>query len=362
MRSVIAILLAGCASSPGAGLPLGATSEDCASCHEEHAVEHRASPHARSDRSPLLAAMLPEVEARWGAFARDRCVGCHAPEHAPEHTPGESAIGCVSCHAAAGNHAERDGELAIDLGAPLAGPFGDAAPTPAHGSRAYGFLASDSLCGTCHELTGPNLVREPTLTEFRASPQAQAGMTCIDCHAPPSAPRPLAPGERDRPVRDHRFAGVDPPYGASPEEAARAAEDARALLASALSLEVEHAGEAIEIVVRNVGAAHGVPTGATFLRDLWVDVEVGEVVTAHRILRIGDQPTHMGVPVALLTRADAVAVASLPPGGAARARVAQAHGVAILRARAVRHEVLDDLGVPELAREIPTHDVLRVSW
>src|SRR5204862_829043 len=111
--------------------------------------------------------------------------------HTPEHSP-DAGIGCVSCHAAIGNHATRDGMLAVDLDVPLSGPFADAEPTEAHGSRSDGFLISPDLCGTCHELTGPNLVNEPTLTEFQASPQASAGLTCIDCHMPRTEERPLA--------------------------------------------------------------------------------------------------------------------------------------------------------------------------
>lgn len=358
MKYACVLLALACANPIDDPLPLGSASEDCASCHEGHGDEHRGSPHDASASSPLLEAMLPEVEREWGGAARDRCVGCHAPEHSPD--PG---IGCVSCHGAVGNHAPRDGMLAVDLRVPLAGPFDDAEENEAHASRHDGFLSSPSLCGTCHELTGPVLVSEPTLTEFEASPQAQAGMTCIDCHMPRAEERPLSSASnRVRPVRDHRFVGFDPPWGASAEEAAAAAERTRRLLASALELRIERSERGVDIVLTNVGAGHSVPTGATFLRDLWVDVEIDGVVTA-RVIAVGDQPLHAGMPVPLLTRADRVELGSLAAGAERRVHI-ETEGTSItarLYGRAVRDEVIEALGLEARASEVPTHEIAIVS-
>jgi hypothetical protein len=359
-RSVVALLALACASPPATDpLPLGSASEDCASCHEEHGDEHALSPHAASARSPLLAAMLPEVERAWGSAARDQCVGCHAPEHSPDE-----GIGCVSCHAAVGNHASRDGMLAIDTRVPLSGPFADAERTIAHGSRNDGFLSSPQLCGTCHELTGPVLVSEPTLTEFEASPQARAGMTCIDCHMPRTSERAIAnTNDRVRPTRDHRFIGFDPPWGASREEAARAAEETRRLLASALDLRIERTATGVDVVLTNVGAGHSVPTGAAFLRDIWVDVEIDGAIRS-RVIELGDQPMHEGVPVPLLTRADRVELGSLVAGAERRVHLDADPGAVItahLYARAVRDDVLAALGLEARSDEVPTHRVLTAA-
>lgn len=43
-----------------------------------------------------------------------------------------------------------------------------------------GLLRSASLCGTCHEVTGPGVFQEPTTTEFRAASQDDAA--CASCH------------------------------------------------------------------------------------------------------------------------------------------------------------------------------------
>src|SRR5262249_43288900 len=159
------------------------------------------------------------------------------------------------------------------------------------------------------------------------SPQAAAGQTCIDCHAPRESERPIVADGMARPTRSHRFSGFD-----------------AELLASALELRTERHGDVLDVIVTNVGAGHSVPTGAAFVRDIWVDLEVGGVGVAPAILRIGDQPPHAGEPVPLLTRADAVRSGSLAPGARARVSLDAPDGaIAVLRARPVRLEVLQML-------------------
>lgn len=354
---IAVVLAAACAEPADDPLPLGRDAQSCGSCHEDHYDEWAGSPHAASATSPVFEAMLPEVEREWGGFARDTCEGCHSPGHGDDE-----AIGCLSCHAATGNHAERDGMIALDAARPLAGPLDDAEPTVAHGSRPSGFLATPSLCGTCHEITGPELVDEPTLTEYRASPQAAEGRTCADCHLPEEDPRALSNDtDRVRPASSHRFVGFDPPWGASPEEAEVAAERTRTMLAEALELRVERGDGWVEVVVENAGAGHGVPTGATFLRDLWVDVEVdGE--RHERVIVLGDQPMAGDTPVPLLTRADHVEPGSLPAGEERRVRF-DTDGLvtAELFGRAIRPEVLEAIGRADLEAQVPTHAIHRAE-
>ncbi len=248
----------------------------------------------------------------------------------------------------------------VDPSVPLAGELPDPEPTMAHATRPSDFLATPGLCGTCHELTGPGLMVEPTLSEFRASPAAEAGMTCADCHLPEDAPRRLSnDATRERPYRSHAFVGFDPPWGAPPAEAEAAAEQTRLLLSRALSLELEPDPSGVAVVVRNVGAGHAVPTGVTFLRDIWVDLELDGEVRA-RVLSLGDQPTAAGEPVALLTEADHVARGALGPGETLRVVVPLEGAVNVaahLRARAVRDGVLDALDLAARKSEVPTHEI-----
>ncbi len=173
------MVLAGCGAAP---------STDAASCGTCHAQEHTAwsaSGHARSTRSPVYAALLPRVEAAWGATARAQWVACHQPGHG-----GDDAIGCASCHLAVGNRGEANGALVVKEDAPIAGPH-DSERAP-HEVSSRSFFRSASLCGTCHEVRTAHL-EEPTLSEYRASSSAGED-SCARCH--------LRAG--------HRIAGLEP--------------------------------------------------------------------------------------------------------------------------------------------------------
>lgn len=337
------LVLIGCTIAPDA-LPLGSTAEDCGACHVSHFDEWASSSHGQSAASPVFSALLPRVEAAWGAQARDTCAGCHAPGHG-----GDAAIGCVACHAAVGNHATRDGQLAVDLSAPLAGPLGAATvATDAHTSAPRALLTDAVLCGTCHEVTAPEILEERTFSEHEAE---GAQETCVDCHAQPVGQRPLVEGGGARASRDHGFVGFDPPWDDPGDPDAAAA--TQALLARALSLQVEVAADGSrDVVVTNVGATHHVPTGAAFLRDIWVEVD------GVRVLSLGDQPTRAGAPVALLTDADAITERSLAPGESVRAALPRGASRVALLGRALRPDVEDAL---ELRIALPTHTIAAVG-
>lgn len=335
--AIPSLLLAGCLAP---SLPLGSRAEDCGGCHLEQHAGWRSSRHAGSARSPVFGAMLAPVEQAWGPEARARCVGCHSPGHG-----GDEGIGCVTCHAAVGNREERNGALVVDLDAPLAGPRG--AQSSAHSTGTRSFLKSASLCGTCHEVHGPGLLSEPTLSEFRASSFA-ADDSCMNCHANNSS-------------EGHGLTGIDPPWGADPEEARRAAEASRALLERALVLEVLKGPAGLVVRLENVNTGHAVPTGVAALRDFWVDVELtdsgGRGAAMERVLELGAELTRDGAVVALPTDATLITPRSLAPGESRewRAPAGTTAVVATLRARAFRPAALTALGLSGRQNEVPTH-------
>lgn len=312
-------------------LPYGARSEDCGGCHAEHYAEHAVSGHGVGG-SAVFDALLPRVEEAWGSLARQQCEGCHRPGFGED-----PAVGCVACHAAVGNHGEYDGRLAVDLDAPLAGPLGAAIATDAHRSTRRALLGDASLCGSCHEVRGPELFVEETLSEHRA---AGGDEGCVDCHAPPVADRAWVEGGPVRAATDHHYVGFTPREGG---EAATLA-----LLRRALELRVE--GD--ELLLHNRGAGHVVPTGVSFLRELWVEAD-GEP-----ILRLGATPTRAGEPVVLITDADAVEPGGLAPGESARAEVPEGTQILRLRGRAVRGEILDALALD--GEDWPIHEI--AAW
>lgn len=225
MRRALASLLLLAACAP----PAEVDSQRCGTCHAKQLAEWSTSSHAASGAKESFLAMLPKVEQALGSVARARCETCHSPGPADPH-----GIGCASCHLAIGNRGTGNGALVVDPDGPIATSREVAAP---HATRSTGFLVSSELCGTCHEVHGPGLLDEPTLTEF-AQTAPPAGVTCLTCH-----------------VKDHRMRGLS-------------AES----LAEALSLTWdEHT-----VTLQNVGARHRVPTGMAALRDVWVDVQLGE--------------------------------------------------------------------------------------
>jgi hypothetical protein len=82
------------------------------------------------------------------------------------------------------------------------------------------------------------------------------------------------------------------------------------------------------------------------------------------VIELGSQPTRSGAPVALITGADAVEPRVLAPGATRsvhvdtpQSLVPPVRAVVTLRARAVRPEVLNALGLAERGAEVPTHEV-----
>jgi hypothetical protein len=366
-------LVWGCSSS-GAGIVGKTDAAACGSCHTTESAAWSGSRLQASGTSPVFAALSSRAAKAWGDEAESRCVSCHQPGYGGDH-----GIGCVACHSASGNLGNRDGLLVVDTSAPISGPFANPISTPAHGSQAYSFLESPDLCGTCHQVTGPKLFVEPTLSEFERSPAASTGASCATCHMPPLPAAPVAVGSSVARARaDHSFVGLDPPWGAPPAVAANAASRTLQLLKSGLELSASHAratadsqaNAALEVTLANA-AGHAVPTGVAFLRSVWIDVALtdanGRSLSVPKVLVLGSEPTRAGVPVALITDADELVPHVLAPGATSTLQVAipasltpPVRAVVTLRVRAVREDVLDALGLADRSQEVPTHEVAEV--
>jgi len=365
LRVVFAILaVCGCAPSQE-GIHGDAGASACGECHTTEYAAWATSRLATSGSSPVFKALSASAASAWGPSAQARCVACHQPGYGGDH-----GIGCVSCHAATGNLADRDGLLTVDVTAPVSGPFSAALPTPAHGSQAYGFLESADLCGTCHEVTGPGLFHETTLDEYSASSAATAGAVCATCHMPALSQGPIAVGLTNKRTRtDHSFVGVDPPWAASAIDQQTAAHRTLELLRLGLTLTAvaAHDGQGIDVSLTN-SAGHATPTGVAFLRDIWVDVDFigsdGTTASVPSVLELGAQPTRSGQPVALITQADAIESHALAAGATISVHVVAGptvsspiRAVITLRARAVRPAVLEALALEDAGTEVPTHEV-----
>jgi hypothetical protein len=235
------------------------TSESCGLCHRAIYRTWRESAHAAALEDPIFLEAYRETQSRSGKAVAGACLGCHAPlveingDHALEERLTWEGVSCAVCHSlVAVDLSGRGPRHTLEPGGAKRGPV-ENAPATAH-EVAYSELHTTSLaCAWCHEWT--NAEGTPIMTtysEWKASPWASAGRTCQSCHMGESeaaADDPRAERVAGARINLHRVPG-----GHSLEQ-----------LHQALSLGIDPAREAealrLDVLVRNKGAGHAVPTG-----------------------------------------------------------------------------------------------------
>jgi hypothetical protein len=319
---VIPLLLVGlgCADVPSS---VGAVEDACASCHPTQAEAFAEGGMAHAATSEVFVALRARAEGEDPATAA-LCDGCHTPE-----VGGDDGLTCASCHAAVGHDGVENGLLIWDLNGPVRGPTGVVDASSPHAVAAGGLFADSELCGTCHEVRGPPGFEESPFAHWRDSPAAAAGVGCVDCHMSPT------PGvEQDGASPDHRFIGLN----GDPEAAL-------SLLRAAVGVRLSRDGATARVEVTNHGRGHDLPDGASFLRELWVEVSgpdgplVPPAWLSTRLLRDG-------VEVADPLAADQQVRGALPPGGSLVIEVATDGPVtACVKFRAERPDLRAELGL-----------------
>jgi hypothetical protein len=270
-------------------------SSSCGVCHERHYREWQGSMHAYSMVDPVFRALVAVRQADFDGEQDQFCLQCHSAiaTRGGEIVPGFSfddlspialeGIGCEACHKVAelvrpfnsGHRLEEDG--------PVRGPIAD--PVVAddiHASVASPLFKSSAFCGGCHDVVEVSgLELERPYGEWLESPAAVADTRCQDCHMP-SYEGQAAAGAPTRTLHTHRFVGVDVPLTdgfVSAEELAQIRGEVTALLGGAARLELGApeeiaAGQQLDVLVtvENLISGHNLPTGSTFIRELWVEV------------------------------------------------------------------------------------------
>lgn len=219
-----------------AAAPRWQSSRQCMECHREVWQEWQGSHHQ-------IAYTNPEVHKLSDGFRNKECQACHLPRpiavtgygqrSMPRLTRPDEGVDCLTCH------------LAADGGILGRHDLPDAPCRPRRSPE----LGSVEMCASCHN-------QHKTTDQWRASPQAQAGVHCNDCHMP-EAGRPGG--------RHHGFAGAHD----------------LAMLRSAGVFEAEQDAGQLVLSLRNEGAGHNFPTEE---RHRAVDITVrfhleGETVT-----------------------------------------------------------------------------------
>lgn len=193
------------------------SSQQCKSCHEEVYAEWQDSWHAQSWTDE-------DVIAQSDNFSNKVCIDCHAPRPVFETGAGKrvlprssrraEGVDCLTCHLLP------DGGVAGTIDMP-------SAPCK---PQATLDLSRVDFCAGCHD-------QHKTVTQWRATPMADTGPDCLDCHMP------FRDGDPNR-GRHHAMAGGHD----------------LALVQSAVTLEAVRAGDEILVVVENVMGAHAFPT------------------------------------------------------------------------------------------------------
>ncbi|MEQ1501799.1 MAG: multiheme c-type cytochrome [Myxococcota bacterium] len=285
-----------------------AAADDCAGCHPDHAAEWRTSMHRYAMVDPVFQALVAVRQEDLAGLEDQFCVQCHSAigTRGGEIVAGFSfddlspitmeGITCTSCHAITEVVRDYDSGHVLDPAAPIQGPIHDAASGDAHAS-AYNPLFEDSLlCGGCHDVVETDgLDLERPYREWTQSPSAVSGQTCQDCHMR-SIERPAATDGPVRTTHEHRWVGVDVPLVdgfMTPAEEAELRAGTRELLTGVATLDLGapaavHPGTTVDLTVSitNEIPGHNLPTGSTFLRQVWLDL-VATDATGRELYRTG---------------------------------------------------------------------------
>ncbi len=232
------------------------TASICAQCHPKQYREWSVSPHAFGQFSPVVLAFQNASNERASGTINDFCQRCHAPISAVLGTPPamssldrslveRESITCIACHRVnqkfgriTGRYPILEGDIhepvfGIDDGSRFEAILADSRyqvqPERGQPGRAvhaavepFLELRAPAFCGgVCHEVTAQTGARShEMLSEYKTSPAAARGVTCVDCHmgSEQGKESPFEVGPvavvggvptSERPLSNHFMAGPD---------------------------------------------------------------------------------------------------------------------------------------------------------
>jgi len=302
--------------------------EVCAGCHERQYEGWKSSMHANAFKDPVFQAEWALGHKATDGKTLNHCGGCHTPigiatgtvkfdpalgKHGGFTAPDIAATGvsCDVCHTISGSTAVHtatgdpgNSSFVMTPGRVKRATLKDS-KSPFHGTEYSELHGKSAFCGNCHNIFHPDnrFPVEHTYDEWKASPYAQAGVQCQDCHMVPvdvairvaDEMKPVkdlanhglggsagmgAKVEREV-VHDHGFVGGNTVIAAALGVEGAAANKAEAIkrLQTAADMDFEIvAGKGganqLKVKVSNVRAGHHLPTSLTFIRQLWLEVRI----------------------------------------------------------------------------------------
>jgi len=304
--------------------------EICGGCHTTQYQGWKGSMHSNSFKDPIFQAEWALAEKEIGGDIGNLCAGCHTPpgmlsgtikfdptlgKHGGFTAPpiAEQGVSCDVCHTISGSSFQNSSVMEHGNGSYISspgkikrGPLKDA-KSPYHETEYSEHHTQSKFCANCHNIFNPinQFPLERTYDEWKYSVYAQNNVQCQDCHMVPveTAIRVADELKPARELKDHGLAGKAA-IGADKERdlihghafvggnsvvtAALGDPDSRthALIAvkrlrSAASLDIklnqvkgQGALHQLEVKVTNERAGHHLPTSLTFIRELWLEVQV----------------------------------------------------------------------------------------
>lgn len=276
----------------------------CSTCHSAIYEDWSKSMHAQAWEDQWYQPDYLLAHQETDGATDLLCGACHAPIAARTgllppadgsrfDATSRRGISCDFCHTVSGVEQMFNMGHVSEPGAVKFGPRGDG-QSLYHQVKKTEIHSSADFCGSCHMVvhpaTGVHII--DTWDDWKNNEYGQQNIRCQDCHMTPTPGISKSPGraalmgkERDN-LAFHGFVGgssyVQDAVG-NKQQAELSREFLRAAAEIKLAEKVTEDGRLeLTVDVHNVGAGHKIPTGTTYIRIMWLQVEVfdkaGQVV------------------------------------------------------------------------------------
>lgn len=270
----------------------------CSTCHSAIYEEWSKSKHAYAWTDPWYQPDFMLAHDQTDGATDLLCGACHAPiavrtgllppaDGSKFDETSRRGISCDFCHTVSGVDQMFNMGHISEPGTAKIGPRGDG-KSLYHEVKNTGIHEKADFCGSCHMFihptTGTHII--DTWEDWKNNDYGKQNITCQDCHMTPTPGVAKAPGraalmgkERDN-IAFHGFVGGSSyaqDHLGNKEQAELARERLRAAAEVKVADQVNPDGTLeLTVDVYNKGAGHKIPTGTSYIRKMWLQVEVAD--------------------------------------------------------------------------------------
>ncbi len=271
---------------------------NCDECHRDIYEEWSHSMHAYAWDDKWYRPDYILAHQETDGLTDMLCGGCHAPiaartgllppaDGSKFDAASRRGISCDFCHTVTGvaniynmGHISEPGDV-------KRGPRGDG-NSLYHEVKYSEIHTKADFCGSCHmvisPISGVDII--DTWKDWKNNDYGKQNITCQDCHMTPSPGVTKSPGraalmgkEREN-IAFHGFIGGNS-YVQEARGNTKQAELSREFLRAAAEVKLAEKVAAdgtleLTVDVHNVGAGHKIPTGTTYIRIIWIQIEVAD--------------------------------------------------------------------------------------